>query len=420
MECQTEIREPGAPAENRVEFPGKLRFLFNPSRYKVMHGGRGGGKSWGVARALILMTASRKLRVLCAREYQKSIADSVHKLLCEQIDAMGLESEFEITKATIKARRTGSEFIFNGIKTDPAQIKSTEGIDVAWVEEAEKVSEDSWKVLIPTIRKHGSEIWVTFNPDAETDPTYKRFIVDAPDNAKVVEINWSDNPWFPDALVQEMEYLQRVDPDACAHVYGGKPRKHGAAQILRGKCSVQTFEPGVGWKGPYQGADWGFAQSPTTLIRCWVHDRCLWIEHEVWRVGLEINETPARFDEIPSARKYVTRADCARPETISYMRAHGYPNVVAVEKWGGSVEDGIAFLRQFELIVIHPRCVHTIDESRLWSYKQDKLTGDTLPELIDAHNHCWDAIRYALGPLIRVRNPGMFFVGTGVSWAEGA
>jgi len=404
-------QEPTLPTQ-RVEFPAKLRFLFRHARYKVLHGGRGGGKSWGVARALILKAANKKIRILCAREYQRSIADSVHKLLCEQIEALGLSGAFVITKAAIRGV-TGSEFIFAGIKTDPAQIKSTEGIDIAWVEEAEKVSEESWKVLIPTVRKPRSEIWVTFNPDAETDPTYKRFIVEHPDDSVVVALNWSDNPWFPEELRKEMEYLQRVDPDACAHVYGGKPRKHGAAQVLRGKCSVQAFEPGKDWDGPYQGADWGFAADPTVLTRSWVHANRLWVEWEVWGVGMEINDTATRFDTIPDARKYMTRADSARPETISYLQKHGYGNIVGVEKWKGSVEDGIAFLRQYEQIIIHPRCVHTSDESRLWSYKQDKLTGDVLPELVDAHNHAWDSIRYALGPLIKARTPGIFFVGIG-------
>lgn len=193
-------------------------------RYKVMYGGRGGAKSWGAVRALIILATQKKTRILCAREIQNSIRDSVHKLISDQINAMGLSAHFEIQRDTIKGIN-GSEFLFKGLRMNVQEIKSTEGIDICWVEEAQTVSKSSWDVLIPTIRKDGSEIWITFNPELDTDVTYQRFVVNPPSTAKVVKINWSDNPWFPKELVYEKDDLKIRDPDAYLTVWEGHCRQ---------------------------------------------------------------------------------------------------------------------------------------------------------------------------------------------------
>jgi phage terminase large subunit len=202
------------------EFPSKLRCLFQPARYKVLYGGRGGAKSWGIARALLILAAQRKLRILCAREFQNSIADSVHKLLADQIQVLGLQAHYEVQKATILGIN-GSEFAFVGLRHSVGNLKSFEGFDIAWVEEAQVVSKSSWQVLIPTIRKEDSEIWVSFNPDLETDETYQRFVLHPPPGAVVCKLNYSDNPWFPDVLRREMEHMRATDPDAYQHVWLG-------------------------------------------------------------------------------------------------------------------------------------------------------------------------------------------------------
>lgn len=207
-------------ATTKVEFPAKLRCLFRPKRYKVLYGGRGGAKSWGVARALLIQGASRPLRVLCAREIQKSMKDSVHKLLKDQIAALGLSGFYEVQETVIRGRN-GTEFTFAGLAHNVDNIKSKEGIDIVWVEEAQGVSKKSWDTLIPTIRKEGSEIWISFNPDLEDDETFKRFVKDPPTNAIVVKINWSDNPWFPDVLRQEKDDLKVKDKDAYLTVWEG-------------------------------------------------------------------------------------------------------------------------------------------------------------------------------------------------------
>lgn len=203
-----------------AEFPDKLQFLFEPHRYKVPWGGRGGTKSWAIARALLILGAQNPLRILCTRETQKSIADSVHKLLSDQIVLLGLQDFYTIEKARIIGRGE-TEFIFAGLRHNVNNIKSVEACDIVWVEEAQSVSKQSWAVLIPTIRKEGSEIWVSFNPDLATDDTYKRFVLNPPPNAKVVKVGWQDNPWFPEVLRIEMEYLREKDPAAYDHIWEG-------------------------------------------------------------------------------------------------------------------------------------------------------------------------------------------------------
>jgi len=210
-----------------AEFPEKLQCLFEPEsiRYRVLYGGRGGAKSWGVARALLIKAAKTQLRILCAREFQTSLKDSVHKLLSDQIESLGLLGHYEITQAAIRCKTTGSEFFFVGLKNNINNVKSIEGIDICWVEEAQSVSKSSWSTLIPTIRKENSEIWITFNPELETDETYQRFILNKPGESIVEKINWSDNPWFPETLRIEKDNLKARDQEAYNNVWEGLCRQ---------------------------------------------------------------------------------------------------------------------------------------------------------------------------------------------------
>ncbi len=351
---------------------------------------------------LALKAATNQLRILCARELQNSIQDSVHQLMVDQINAMGLSALFQIQEAKILGAY-GSEIMFKGLrgmKNNAQALKSLEGVDICWIEEGQTVSDASLKTLIPTIRKPGSEIWITFNPDQKTDPVY-RLAMDPPPGSIVRKVNWDSNPWFGETEMPiEREYMQRVDPDAYAHIWEGHCREFSDAQVLRGKYRIEAFEPASYGHGPYFGADWGFSVDPTALVKCWIHERTLYIEHEAYGIGVEIDKTPALFETIPDSRKHTIRADSARPETISYMRRSGF-DVRAVEKGKGSVEDGVAHMRGYEAIVIHPRCRHTAEEARLWSYKVDKLSGDVQPVLQDGNDHCWDAVRYALEPVIK-------------------
>lgn len=220
--------------EIRAQFPAKLRGLMLPRRYKILYGGRGGSKSWGVARALLLMAADKSLRILCAREIQKSMKDSVHRLLKDQIEALGLSDEYEVFDTEIRGRN-GSLFLFTGLQSHTVDsIKSFEGVDIVWVEEGHGVSAKSWSTLIPTIRKEGSEIWVTMNPDMDTDDTYQRFIATPSDDTWLCEINWRDNPWFPQVLEDERQKAERsLLKDDYEHIWEGKPRRVAAGAIYR-------------------------------------------------------------------------------------------------------------------------------------------------------------------------------------------
>ena len=208
----------------KAEFPVKLEGLFRKSRYKVLFGGRGGAKSWGIARALLIKGAKDPIRILCAREFQTSIKDSVHKLLCDQIDSLGLLSFYEITQTSIRGKN-GTEFAFVGLKNNVANIKSYEGVDICWVEEAQTTSRLSWNILIPTIRKEGSEIWISFNPELETDETYQRFVANPPQDSITMKVNWYDNPWFPDTLKLEKDALKARDEEAYNQVWEGLCRQ---------------------------------------------------------------------------------------------------------------------------------------------------------------------------------------------------
>ncbi|MCH5277749.1 MAG: PBSX family phage terminase large subunit [Desulfovibrionaceae bacterium] len=381
-----------------IEIPAKLAPLYRPARYKVFYGGRGGAKSWGFARALLVLALTRRMRILCAREFQVSIADSVHRLLCDQISELKLSASFTITRTQISALN-GSEFIFKGIRHNAQEIKSLEGVDVCWVEEAQSVSRESWDLLIPTIRKQGSEIWISFNPGLPDDETYQRFVLNPPEGAVVVKVGWEDNPWLPDTLRAEKDYCLSADPEAYAHIWGGEPRVVSDAQVFKGRYEVTPFETPPDARF-FHGADWGFAQDPTALVRMFIKDECLYIDAEAWGTGVELDELPALFDSIPTARTWPIKADGARPETISHMARKGF-RISAAKKWAGSVEDGVALLKGFRRIHIHPRCRHCADEFRLYSYKVDKNNGDVLPILVDAHNHCIDAARYALDGYVK-------------------
>ena len=333
--------------------------LVGAFRKRVYWGGGGGGKSWAMARALGSVGAHKKLRILCESEIQHSIADSVHKLLIEQIAELGLESRYRITHNAILGIN-GTEFIFKGLRFNVREIKSTEGIDICWVEEAQSVSEESWAVLIPTVRKAGSEIWLSFNPLDEDDPTYQRFIVHTPPHSAVHKVGFRENPWFPDVLRREMEYLRQVGHESYLSVWEVEFRRISDAIIFKGKYVVEPFETPSQARF-YHGADWGFAQDPTALIRCFTEGGNLYIDMESYGVGVDLDDTPSLFDAIPTSRRWPIKADAARPETISYMRRRGF-NISAAKKWQGSVEDGIEFMRSPKTVIIHSPCMHTVVE----------------------------------------------------------
>ncbi|MEE4384173.1 MAG: PBSX family phage terminase large subunit [Pseudomonadales bacterium] len=391
--------------EVHFDVPGWWPEVFQgDARYRGAYGGRGSGKTMTFGQTAIMEALRLPLRFFCAREIQTSIRQSVHAELAAIIRDKGLEGTFRITDHRIANRHNGAEFIFGGLRHDPEGLKGLARADRAWIEEAEAVSEHSWQVLPATIRRPGSEIWLTWNPVSPDSATHQRFVKHPPSRACIRKVNFDENPWFPAELEQERLDDLRRDPDLYAHIWEGEFRTRSDAQVLAGKVRVEEFTPGAHWDGPYHGLDFGFAQDPTAGVRCWIADRRLWIEHEAVSVGLELDATAAFLAEhIPGIEDHVIRADSARPESISYLKRHGLPRVVAARKGPRSVEEGIAFLRSFDEIVVHPRCRETSREARLYSYKVDRVTGDVLPTLVDAHNHCIDAVRYAVEPAKRAQ-----------------
>lgn len=380
--------------------------LYSPHRYKVFYGGRGSGKSHAVAQALTFLSSNINLRILCCREIQNSIKDSSYQVLKDMTDRLGIGHEFKFTESEILHMRTGSRFIFSGLLRNENSIRSKEGIDICWIEEASSVSQRSWDVLTPTIRKPGSELWLTFNPLTVDDPT-NVFIENPPPNAYVRKVNYWDNPFFPEVLREQMEWDKQNDFEKYLHVWEGYPLTISDAQVFKGRFVVEPIPEDL-WKKSdrlFFGADFGFARDPSTLVRSFIFDNKLFIDHEAYGVGVEIDELPQLYRSVPGADQWPIKGDSARPETISYLRRHGY-NIDGAEKWPDSIEEGINFIKSFDKVVIDPRCKHTADEFRLYSYKTDRLTDEVLPVVLDKNNHTIDALRYSLCDYIKARGYG--------------
>jgi len=343
-----------------------------------------------------LPLGSKKCLILCGREFQNSIKDSVHSLLKQRIEAHNLSSYFEITRDEIRNIYSNSRFIFKGLRHNIDSIKSTAGITHLWIEEADTLSAASWKVIKPTVRENNSEIWATFNPKNKTDILYKEFIENSlPTDTYVAKVNWSDNPYFPAILWSELERDKLRDYGAYRHIWEGELLEHSDAQIFKGKWSIEDFdEPKKIHK--YFGLDFGFSQDPTAGIRCYIEANILYITHEAVKLGLEIDETGKFLEKrLPDLRKHTIYADNARPESISFIKRQGY-SIRAVEKGKGTIEDGIEYIKSFDKVIIHPRCIKTIEEFTLYSYKVDARSGDITNIIEDKNNHMIDALRYAL------------------------
>lgn len=381
--------------------PAALIPLYQPARYKGIYGGRGGGKSHDRAEALIERHAAYKTDSVCVREVQRTLKQSVKRLLESKIQKLELGHLFEIQDALIKDKN-GGVIIFEGMQNHNAEsIKSLEGFDIAWFEEAQTCSQRSLDLLRPTIRKPDSELWFTWNPNLPTDPIDVLLRgTNPPPGSIVVECNYFDNPWFPQVLRDEMKYDKARDPDKYAHVWKGQYEKNSEARVFKNWC-VEEFEVDTD-AVIRQGADWGFSVDPTVLVQCYIKGRTLFVPYEVYRVGCEIVDTPDLFFTIPDSEKWPIISDSARPETISHMRNNGFPKIMAAIKGAKSLEEGVEYLKSYD-IVVHPRCEYLIAELENYKYKVDPLTQAVLPVLADKDNHVIDALRYALEGVRRVK-----------------
>lgn len=377
----------------------------NAKRRNYIYGGRGSGKSHDVAEYCLFRAYQSKIKVLCTRELQNSIADSVYSLLKNKITDMKLDFFFTVYKDRIVGNN-GSEFIFKGIHNNVSEIKSMENISIAWLEESQSLSRESIDVIVPTIRAPGSILIFTFNPYKDNDPIYME-MKNATEDDLVIKANYSDNPWFPEELRLEMERDKKNDYQKYLWVWEGECLGLSDAQIFRGKYVVENFETPKNADFHF-GADWGFANDPTTLVRSFIVGNDLYIDMCAGKVGCDLEDTPSLFNEVQGSSIYPIYADSARPETISFMRSKHY-NVIAAEKWNGSVEDGIQYLRSFSCIHIHERCKAVAEEFDLYQYKVDRQTGEVLRVPVDKFNHYIDAIRYSLTVPMRSANNGKVY-----------
>ena len=377
----------------------------NAKRRNYIYGGRGSGKSHDVAEYCLFRAYQSKIKVLCTRELQNSIADSVYSLLKNKITDMHLDFFFTVYKDRIVGNN-GSEFIFKGIHNNVSEIKSMENISIAWLEESQSLSRESIDVIVPTIRAPGSILIFTFNPYKDNDPIYME-MKNATEDDLVIKANYSDNPWFPEELRLEMERDKKNDYQKYLWVWEGECLGLSDAQIFRGKYVIENFETPKNADFHF-GADWGFANDPTTIVRSFIVGNDLYIDMCAGKVGCDLEDTPSLFNEVQGSSIYPIYADSARPETISFMRSKHY-NVIAAEKWNGSVEDGIQYLRSFSCIHIHERCKAVAEEFDLYQYKVDRQTGEVLRVPVDKFNHYIDAIRYSLTVPMRSANNGKVY-----------
>lgn len=400
---------------SEIRLPDKFRRLFQgPARYRCAYGGRGSSKTRSFAVMSAVYAYKYPINVLCAREFQNSLDESSFEEVRKAIEShQFLKYSFEVGKKYIYGPH-GNRYYFSGLSRGLDSVKSKAAIGVAWVDEGEGISDPSFRKLFPTVRGDipslgfNSEIWLGWNPESVDSPIHTRFRINTPDNCRIIKINYTDNPWFPASLREDMEHDFRVDSDMAAHTWLGEIITRSEAQVFNGKWKVDRFEvmdadgkTGEGWEGPYQGVDFGFSTDPFAAVRLWIKGRDLFVEYAVTKLRLENDDTATWVNrKIPRFEKYVIRADSAEPKSISYLSRKGLPRITASKKWPNSIVQGIKYMRSFDNIIIHERAVDIIKEARLYSHKIDKRTQDILPDIADANNHCWDACRYAISPMI--------------------
>lgn len=406
-----------------VKLPPKLVPVFAPLRgavtYRGAWGGRGSGKSMNFAKMAAIWGVVEPLRVLCVREIQSSIKDSFHAELKAAIASEPwLAAAYDVGVDYLRSKINLTEFLFKGLYRNLTSVKSTANIDLTIVEEGEDVSEDAWVALEATVlRKARSELWCLWNPKDEGSPTDSRFrSLEAANDPlyRIVELNHTDNPWFPVGLQRLMD-AQRLKFDAAKFdwIWGGAYLTNDESKIFAGSWTVGIRQPTADWHGPYHGLDFGFAMDPTAAVRCWISpdETELYIDKEAGKVALELDDT-AKFlkSKIPGIDRHEVIADSARPESISHLSKAKTPNGMAkadylqqiegAVKGPGSVEDGIDHLKTYSIIV-HPQCHEVQNEFKRYSFKVDRLTGEVTRVIVDKYNHYIDALRYAVEKVMK-------------------
>lgn len=391
-----------------LQLPSKLEPLRHPRRYKVVYGGRDGAKSWSIAQLLLIFGTERPLRILCAREVQKSIKDSVHKLLCDQINRLDLGYFYDPLQSEIRGKN-GTEFLFTGLSDQTVEsMKSFEGVDICWLEEARPLTARSLKILIPTIRKAGSEIWMSFNPELDTDEVWVRFVENTPPDCLLIKVNWDDNPWYSRVLDSERERMKREDPEGYAHVWDGmcKAAVDGAiyfhelaAATKAGRIRNVPYDPMLKvhtvWDLGYNDkVAIGFVQKVASEIRLirYLEDN---LKDLPWYVK-ELNKLEYNWgnDYLPHDG-YARRLESGGKSTYDILKALKRPVVPKGLIPDVSVEEGIKQAR-----LIFPRVYFDKDNARglidhLKRYKRSipTTTGEPGAPVHDAASHGSDMFR---------------------------
>lgn len=389
-----------------VSIPEPMGALYEPRRYKIMHGGRGGGKSHTVAQVLLDMGARKPLRILCAREIQKSMRDSVHRLLKDYITKLGIGNIYEVLDTEIRGAN-GTLFVFSGLQSHTVDsLKSFEGVDIVWCEEASAISKKSLDTLIPTIRKEGSEIWMTLNPDMDTDEVYQRFIAAPGDDTWVMQVNWRDNPWFPQVLDDERKKAKRsMLTDDYEHIWEGKARSVAAGSIYRHEI-VQALHDKRVCPVPYDPIlpvhtvwDLGWNDSMAiALVQRGPQDvRVIgYIEdsHRTldWYVA-KLEGLPYRWgtDYLPHDAR--TRNFQTGQSTEELMRAMGRRPYVLPQ---AGVEEGIRALRMLfpKMFFDDGKTARLLECLKRYRRMVHQTTGEPMGPLHDEHVHGADCARY--------------------------
>ena len=389
----------------KIQIPKMLNQIWKSARYKILYGGRASGKSIAIAYFLLTQAMQRKCKVLCTREFQSSIKDSTYAVLKSLIDKHNLYDYFIIKHDSIQGYN-GSEFIFKGLARDIYSIKSMYDLNYCFVEEAENIDNNTWNVLIPTLREANSEFLIAFNPKDKTSETYRRFVDNTPDNSIKIKINYNNiTNFLSQTILDEIEYLRVHNYALYEHVYLGEPLDATEDVIFKNRFEVKEIEiqryP-THWMCngrhimPLYGMDFGFSTDPTAIVEVFLLDEhIIYISREIYEHGL----IPSKYIEkikqlMPEAIKNQFNADNSRPDTIAQLVHYGL-KCIGADKGKGSVESGIEYLLG-KKIYINPNCTNVIYEFFNYRYKTDKNSGEILTDIIDANNHAIDALRYAL------------------------
>lgn len=382
-------------ATSHISFGEAFMCLFQPADHKALFGGRGSGKSHACGTALPIISAKETKRIVCARQFQNSIKDSVKELIEIKINLLGLKEQFSIYEREIVHKKTESRYTFIGLDRNPDSAKSLEGADICWVEEARTISARSMEILIPTIRKPGSEIWWTWNPELRTDPVDYYFRgPNPPKNAIIKQVGIEDNPWFYQGrMPNEMWHMQAGNFERYRHIWLGDYDESYDSKVFS-NITIGTIQNLPEHAAPRYGMDFGFGSDPSVILKLYVLEehKIIYIEKEVFgRVPLR--DMPGMIDSVIDDRDDLIKADSSQPGTIDHLQSQGF-NVIGAKKGPGSVKAGINWLQGYK-IVIHPACEGMREEARLYSWQVDRISGKRLSVPVDMHNHGWDAARYA-------------------------